>query len=138
VASSKPKPTVLVVEDDHDFRTVLSWTLEEEGFEVIGARDGRDALEILFGRGELPSLMLLDLWMPKMDGWRLLREIERRMPDLKMPIVVMTAVHSQNAKTLKVADVIEKPFSTAKLVSVVERHCAGRDASHITVRPGSN
>jgi two-component system phosphate regulon response regulator PhoB len=138
VDSSKPKPTVLVVEDDHDFRSVLSWTLEEEGFEVIAARDGRDALEVLFGRGELPSLMLLDLWMPKMDGWRLLREIERRMPDLEMPIVVMTAVHSQTAKALNVAEVIEKPFSTAKLVSVVDRHCSNRKDLRVTVRPGSN
>jgi two-component system chemotaxis response regulator CheY len=137
VANVDPKHTVLVVEDDHDFRTVLTWTLEEEGYQVVAVRDGRDALEVLRGRGELPSVMLLDLWMPKMDGWRLLREIELRMPDLNLPIVVMTAARSQNAKALKVSEVIEKPFSLTRVVSVVQRFCTG-ERTRVTVRPGAS
>src|SRR5688572_15836232 len=101
-------PAVLVVDDDSDFRNILAWTLEDEGYRVLAARDGQNALELLLREEELPSLILLDLLMARMDGWTLRRELERRFKDANLPIVVMTAAHAQTAELLNVAEVLEK------------------------------
>ena len=61
--------SVLLVEDDEDIRASVGEILRDEGFEVIAATDGNDALRLLRGADELPRLILLDLMMPVMDGW---------------------------------------------------------------------
>src|SRR5438128_10420814 len=112
----------MIVEDDEDFRTVLSWTLEDEGCRIAPACNGREALELL-ARDDLPDLVLLDLNMPGMDGWQLRHELERRLPDVELPIAVMTAARAQSAEALRVVEVLQKPFPLERLVALVDRYC---------------
>ena len=72
-------PYVMVVDDDDEIREALSDVLTDEGYEVVGARDGQQALQFL-REGRRPHAILLDLWMPVMDGWQLRHELLSDMP----------------------------------------------------------
>jgi CheY-like chemotaxis protein len=80
---------VLVVDDDAEVRQLLRRMLESEGFAVVEAENGRVALERL--RGESPSLILLDLMMPEMDGFEFVAELRRHEGWRAIPVVVITA-----------------------------------------------
>src|SRR5262249_61912834 len=80
---------VLVVEDDADLRARLRGLLEGEGWEVDEAGDGRAALDCLAQRP--PGLILLDLLMPRMDGFEFLAELRRREEGRSIPVVALTA-----------------------------------------------
>ena len=80
----------MIVEDDHLIREAIAEALGEEGFEVVEAANGREALEAL--HREPASLVLLDLMMPIMDGWQF-REEQLRDPELSdIPVVVLSAL----------------------------------------------
>ena len=79
-------PRVLVVEDDHDLRTLLSRGLRSHGFEVITAVDGHAALRSL---GSIPDAVILDIGLPDADGIDLLRELRDEFPDLQ--VIILTA-----------------------------------------------
>jgi CheY-like chemotaxis protein len=111
---------VLVVDDDDDFRRSLAEALELWGHTVAQASNGKQALEWLSGGGR-PSVVLLDLWMPSMDGWQFRHALQSGEFG-KLPIVVMTAAHTQDSEFLDVADVVEKPFALVHLLTVLERH----------------
>lgn len=113
---------LLVVDDDEDFRHSLSEALQLEGWRVAEASNGAQALEWL-ARGERPAAVLLDLWMPTMDGWQFRRALEQRSYG-DVAIVVMTAARTQDAEMLKVSDVLEKPFTMSQLLAVLERLAA--------------
>ncbi len=81
--------SVLIVEDDEDTRALLTKTMSANGFEVIEAENGRVALERL--EAELPSLVLLDLMMPEMDGFQFAEELRKNDKWESIPIVVLTA-----------------------------------------------
>ena len=81
-------PTVLIVEDDDDIREVLAVVAERAGLEPVTVADGAAALAYL-RRHDTPTLLLLDLMMPVMDGRELLRRLDGRLRDL--PVVVLTA-----------------------------------------------
>jgi two-component system response regulator MprA len=119
---ARARGPLLVVDDDEDFRRSLAEALELEGWRVAEASNGAQALEWL-ARGERPAAVLLDLWMPTMDGWQFRRALaERSYGDLA--IVVMTAARTPEAEALQVTDVIEKPFTLPQLLAVLERHVA--------------
>jgi CheY-like chemotaxis protein len=82
-------PTVLVVEDDEDVRDAIAMVVEREGFEPVCKTHGLDALRYLDTCDRLPSIILLDLMMPVMDGWEFLRRRTERTRDI--PVVVITA-----------------------------------------------
>ena len=82
--------TVLVVDDEKNYPLILSAVLEEEGFEVLTANSGREALEIQ--KTSDVDLILTDMKMPSMDGIELLEKIKARDPD--MPVIMMTAYGS--------------------------------------------
>ena len=83
--------TILVIEDDHDIRVGVRALLEDEGFRVVTVTDGRSALESLERAPEPPCVILLDLMLPVMDGWRF-AELLRESPRLaRIPIVIMSA-----------------------------------------------
>jgi CheY-like chemotaxis protein len=111
---------VLVVDDDDDFRLSLAESLEHEGYPVVQASNGDQALSWL-RRGERPRLVLLDLWMPKMDGWQLRRALEEP-PFRGLPVVVMSAAHAVDPGFLHVAAVLEKPFSLSQLLGLLENY----------------
>lgn len=81
---------VLVVEDEADLRTALVELLSIWGYQVVAARDGREALERLWA-GQEPLLMLLDLQMPVMTGDELLAEVTRHPPERRLRIIVLSA-----------------------------------------------
>src|SRR4051812_21418426 len=80
---------ILVVEDDDDAREAIAETVTLAGYEVVLARHGREALDVIEGGAEPPSAVLLDLMMPVMDGWTFLSALGKRRRAI--PVVVMSA-----------------------------------------------
>jgi CheY-like chemotaxis protein len=122
---------LLVVDDDPTIREMLEMVLDSEGFEVATAPHGAAAMALL----DLvrPSVILLDMKMPVMDGWTFLREY-RRLPGPKVPIVVLTAAQDDARRAAEVgADAyVAKPFIIDDLVRILERHLP----AGCCVRPG--
>ncbi|MFO7167993.1 MAG: response regulator [Chloroflexota bacterium] len=118
--------TVLIVDDDRDIREMLAQTLEDEGYQVLSAADGREALELL--RSEpLPCLILLDLMMPVMNGWEF-REAQLRQPELvDIPVVILSARTdvAQAAAEMQGVSYIAKPIDFDLLINTVAQHCNG-------------
>jgi two-component system, OmpR family, response regulator MprA len=112
-------PDVLVVDDDDAIRWVVQVALEDEGFVVATARDGAEAL--IRVEEEAPTMVLLDLNMPVMDGWTFL--IQLRTTGCDLPVIVMTAGlrACAEAEQLHAAGCLPKPFELDQLVAVVAR-----------------
>ena len=110
---------VLVVDDDPDIRTVVADVLELEECHVETASDGQEALERILE--EPPSVLLLDMRMPRMDGWQVAAQLRER--GLHVPIIVMTAAQSARAWAEEIgADAfLAKPFEIDELVTKVTR-----------------
>ena len=115
------KPYVLVVDDEPDIRQLVKEILEDEGYNVEVAKDGAAAREAVAARS--PSLILLDIWMPDVDGITLLKEFINTHK-LQCPVVMMsghgTVEAAVEATRLGAHDFIEKPLSLAKLLLTVE------------------
>ena len=110
---------ILVVDDDPSIRATVSAILEMEGYPVHSVEDGAQALEAV--EQEHPSLVLLDMRMPVLDGWGFARAIKGR--GLKLPILVMTAAQDARRWALEIgADgYLAKPFDLLDLLRAVER-----------------
>lgn len=112
-------PTILAVDDEVSILQSLSGILSDEGFEVLTASNGYEALKII--EEESPDLVLLDIWMPGIDGIETLQEIKRTNPFLQVVIIsghgtIETAV---KATKLGAYDFIEKPLSIEKIVVTI-------------------
>ena len=114
--------SVLVVEDDDDVRAALSDVLEDEGYEVLSAGDGEQALRALRGGRELPCAILLDLWMPVMDGWQLRRELLADAKLRQIPVIVLTAARDERTRELEAAEVLTKPVRLERLLGALADH----------------
>ncbi len=116
---------ILVVEDDTDLRLSLAEVLEEEGCEVACATDGEDALRQLAARA-VPAAILLDLTMPRMDGWTF-RSHQQKDPRLAaIPTVVISAAYAsdpRNIAELAPAAFLSKPFDVGSLIDTLKRVC---------------
>src|SRR3954452_18184185 len=84
--------SVLLVEDDLEIRDILQDLLEAEGYDVIPASHGRQALDFLLGGGALPDLVVLDLMMPLVDGTQVLTTMKQDPRLAQIPVVVLSAV----------------------------------------------
>jgi CheY-like chemotaxis protein len=112
---------VLVVDDDDDLRGTVCETLEDAGYDTVGARDGSEALSTL--RAQPCRLILLDLMMPGMNGWQF-RDAQLQEPELAMvPVVVMTASRHPDVATVRANEVLPKPVNLDRLLDTVRRHC---------------
>lgn len=112
--------TILLVEDDDDLREVMRDALEANGYDVVAARNGQEALD------ELPEirhlcLVLLDLVMPRMNGWEFYEKVREREALAEVPIVVHSS--STTRAPQGAARVLRKPISLEVLLSVVQEHC---------------
>ena len=119
-------PYLLVVDDDHDVREVVTQVLEDEGWAVHGASDGTFAVEHL-DRHAAPGLILLDLMMPRMNGWEVLEAISARPALHDVPIVVLTAAVDRKTRSElaeRGLEVLTKPVQLKDLIAVVARKCA--------------
>jgi CheY-like chemotaxis protein len=114
--------TIFVIEDDPGISFVLSELLEGEGFKVQVAENGVVALELLQKHG-VPSLILLDMIMPKMNGWEFAKEFTEKYDHL-CPIIAMTAAADakQRAKDINAVDLIEKPFDFDQFLATIKKH----------------
>lgn len=118
------KNRIMVVDDEASIRRSLSDILIDEGYDVILASDGHEALHRL--NLSIPDLVLLDIWMPGMDGTEVLKEIKNRWPDIKVIVIsghgnIETAV---KATKMGACDYIEKPLSLEGVLLAVRRALA--------------
>lgn len=116
--------TILVVDDDNDVRGALMAVLESHGYQVVEARDGRDALEQLRS-GRIFCLILLDLCMPGMNGWDFRAEQLKDPRLAQVPVLVVSAdgVAAQHARATGVIGAMTKPIEFDRLIAVIEQHC---------------
>lgn len=117
---SQDKPLILVVDDEPDIRELVKDILEDEDYRVVIAGDGTDARAAFSSLA--PSLILLDIWMPDVDGISLLKEFKQQDPNIT---IVMMSGHGTietavEATRLGAYDFIEKPLSMAKLLRSIE------------------
>lgn len=114
------KIKILVVDDESRMRKLVKDFLSKSGYEVLGAGDGEEAVDIFFKDKEI-ALIILDVMMPKMDGWQVCREIRQYS---KVPIIMLTAKSDERDELLGfdlgVDEYISKPFSPKILVARVE------------------
>ncbi len=111
--------TVLVVDDDTSILDTVSSILSGEGYDVVSASSGEEALDAVARK--LPLLILLDMRMPVMDGWAVARAL--RGQGISVPIVVMTAAESAQrwADEVGAEGYLAKPFGLDELLTTVER-----------------
>ena len=114
------KLKILVVDDESRMRKLVKDFLVKRDFDVLEAENGEEAVEIFYQQKEI-ALIILDVMMPKMDGWQVCREIRR---DSKVPIIMLTAKSDERDELLGfelgVDEYISKPFSPKILVARVE------------------
>lgn len=118
--SAGERPRALVVDDDEPIRTMIARVLARDGFEVESARDGKEAIEVLDSGGDF-DFVILDLMMPRVDGFGVLRYLKEHRPDRLSSVVLATAMYSDHIASEPVAGVLTKPFDVGDL-----RHLAGR------------
>jgi len=128
---------ILVVDDEEHIRHSLRGVLSDEGFGVLEAGDGRRARELI---AESPDLVILDVWLPEIDGITLLEEIKSTHPGL--PVIIICG-HANieaavRATRLGAADFIEKPFSLEALLASIERALGRSGASTDEGAPSSS
>jgi DNA-binding response OmpR family regulator len=120
---SADKPRILIVDDEADLVSVLRIGLEIEGFEVLDAADGEEGLRR--AREERPSLMVLDLMLPKLDGYKVCRALKFDERYKSLPIFILSARSGEQDRRLALdmgADAfVTKPYDMAELVAKI-RH----------------
>ncbi|MFP2931079.1 response regulator [Pyxidicoccus sp. 3LG] len=126
---------VLVVDDDLSIRESLSHLLEELKYEVVLAENGHDALALLRARSVPPSLILLDLMMPVMNGWQFLEERQKDSLLSSIPLVVISAALDASAELPDVAGYLKKPVASEQLVGMLEHLHSGAPAGGTTRSP---
>ena len=129
VALAKPAgPVIMVVDDSLTVRKVASRLLEREGYLVLTAKDGVDALEQM--RDTLPDVMLVDIEMPRMDGFDLARIVRRDPRTQGIPIIIISSrtadKHRSHAAQIGVNAFLGKPFQESDLLEHVSRYLVGR------------
>ena len=118
--------SVLLVEDDDFIRQEISEALQDEGYKVSTAAHGKEALAIL-ADGQKPSVVLLDLMMPVMNGWEFLKAFKRDDAHTNIPVVILSAFADR--ATIIGGDaisVLRKPINLDALFNVLEEHCPDR------------
>jgi adenylate cyclase len=118
-----PAPRVLVIDDDLDALDVMRRFLSKEGFDVLTARGGREGLKL--ARELRPSLITLDVLMPELDGWQVLREL-KLMPEVaSIPVIMLTIVDERSkGYALGASEYITKPIDWTRLRAVLH-HLSG-------------
>ncbi len=112
---------MLVVDDDPDIRDTLRYVLEDAGYPVYTAENGREALEVLSSASALPGLILLDLMMPVMSGDELLRALKQVRALATIPVTIVTA--SGAPPHPLAAGLLKKPVDLDALLRIVKKTC---------------
>ena len=134
---------ILIADDDPDIRDILKITLSEENYEVIEAKDGEEALKLIFSKG--PDLALLDYKMPKIDGREVCRQIKKDLLLRHLPIIMVTGKGEISDKVDGIDagadDYVVKPFEPKELLArirmVLRRSEMDLEANPLTRLPGN-
>lgn len=110
---------ILVVDDEFEVLETISAILEDEGYEVLGAADGKEAIDVLSKRK--PDLVLSDIMMPHLTGHQLLEEIRKNKLLRSVPVVLMSAGLMKEA-SLRPDAFMRKPFNLDALLETVKKH----------------
>ena len=126
VSSHDPAPyTILIVDDSLSMRHVLSLAVKKAGWNAVPARDGLEALEIIDRGTPAPDLVLLDVEMPRMDGFEFLSAVRSQRANTSLPIVMLTSrggdKHRDKARALGATDYMVKPFQEEALLQNIRR-----------------
>ncbi len=129
-----PREKILVIEDEHDIRELISYNLESEGYDIIKAATGTEGVEL--ARKKLPDLVLLDIMLPDIDGLEVCRKLKRDDSTKDIPIIMLTAKSEDSdvisGLELGAEDYITKPFSprvlVARLRAVLRRNTDSHDS----------
>jgi chemosensory pili system protein ChpA (sensor histidine kinase/response regulator) len=113
-------PSILVVDDDEDIRTMLGVVLQAEGYRVVSAADGLDALNVM-RRDNPPALAVVDLMMPRMDGEHLIRSMQEDSALAQVPVAIMSGQPLGSTPSLHVSARLGKPVELEELMTVVHR-----------------
>jgi len=122
---------ILIVEDEPPIQDVLQFALKGAGYEVLLAHDGQEALDHI--QTVIPDLILLDLMMPGMNGFRFINELDRRGMRSAIPIIVISALANvEELKQMHICAYLPKPFSMKTLLEEVKQcvHCPLPQASN--------
>lgn len=121
-------PYILIVDDDPDILEGITIILETQPYRLATARDGKKCMEMI--RQETPDLLILDLLMPRMDGWGVIRELRSEPQYTRMPIMVLTTViedasrrryELETGMAMEVQDYLQKPARPVDLLQRVEK-----------------
>lgn len=128
------KPYILIVDDDPDILDNIVTILESQPYRLATARDGKKCMEMI--AQEIPDLLLLDLLMPKMDGWGVIREMRNEPRYAKVPIMILTTViedasrrryELETGMAMDVQAYIQKPAKPIDLIRSIEKLLQNRD-----------
>ncbi|MDR3358749.1 MAG: response regulator transcription factor [Desulfovibrio sp.] len=133
--------TVLIVEDENDIRELLAFNLGREGFSVLEAGDGREALSL--AADKKPDIILLDIMLPGLDGLGVSRELQRDPKTSAIPVIMLTARGEEVDRIvgleLGAADYVVKPFSVREVIlrvrSVLRRNAVPPEAFPLRCGP---
>ena len=132
LSAANGRPTVLVVDDDASVRGLLSKTLEKEGYRIIAAGNGVEALAL--ARAHRPQAITLDVLMPQMDGWRTLKEFKADAELRDIPVIMVTVLNERGmAIPLGAADFMTKPVDRQRLAAILREHCGASSSASILV-----
>jgi len=118
----RDKPLVVIAEDEPQIANLVRFKLEKSGYEVLWGENGKEALELV--RQNLPDLVILDVMMPIMDGFEVLRLMKEGVETADIPVIMLTA-RGMEADVLKgfdsgAVDYCTKPFSVSELAARVK------------------
>ncbi len=115
--------TIMLVDDDEDIRFILGMMLEKEGYNVVKVENGEERLKNF--EAVRPDLILLDITMPRINGWEVCRQIKERMPAIPIPISMLSAKKTEEdiKKSLEYAHAdahIKKPIDKNELLNTIK------------------
>jgi two-component system alkaline phosphatase synthesis response regulator PhoP len=122
------EPFILIVDDDPDILEGITTILETQPYRLATARDGKKCMEMI--AEEIPDLLILDLLMPRMDGWGVIREMRSEPKYAQVPILVLTTVvedasrrryELETGMTMDVQDYVQKPAKPTDLLKRVDK-----------------
>ncbi|MBN2098493.1 MAG: response regulator [Dehalococcoidia bacterium] len=118
----KKNVRILLIDDDVDFVKATTKVLQSKPYEVIAAYDGKEGLEK--ARSEKPDLILLDILMPKVDGFAVAEQFKKDQALSKIPVLALTSFSDSYGQpfSFEVSDFIQKPVSPKDLLAMVEKH----------------
>ena len=131
------EPTVLVVDDSPTVRKIVQMTLQREHIRVITAADGLSALSAV--ADEMPALILLDIQLPRMNGYHICQTLRKHLQFRQIPIIMLSGkdglFDKMRGRLAGSTEYLTKPFDAAELVQTVKKHLANWDERRVEQMP---